>query len=144
MQKEDKILNRQTSSSVKDTLNIGKKLAKSFGPGTVVSLTGALGAGKTALVKGMAKGLGIDEEITSPTFTIISIYEGDIPLYHVDLYRIQESNELYDIGLEEIIYGDGITAIEWPEKAVNLLPEHTISITIQIQTDGKREIHIQG
>jgi len=144
MQKEDKILNRQTSSSVKDTMNIGKRLAKSFGPGTVVSLTGALGAGKTALVKGMAKGLGIDEEITSPTFTIISIYEGDIPLYHVDLYRIQEANELYDIGLEEIIYGDGITAIEWPEKAVNLLPEHTISITIQIQTDGKREIHIQG
>ncbi|MBN1798190.1 MAG: tRNA (adenosine(37)-N6)-threonylcarbamoyltransferase complex ATPase subunit type 1 TsaE [Spirochaetales bacterium] len=144
MQKKNSIIVKYTSNSLKDTLNIGKQLAKNLKPGAVISLTGPLGAGKTALVKGIAKGLRIKEEITSPTFTIISVYQGSLPLYHVDLYRIHEAAELCDIGLDEIMAGQGITAIEWPEKAINLLPEHTLAVTIRIQTDGTREIHIQG
>jgi tRNA threonylcarbamoyladenosine biosynthesis protein TsaE len=144
MRKRYTLFTKHISTSLQETLSIGKALAKAMKPGTVISLSGPLGAGKTALVKGIAKGLGIKEEITSPTFTIVSIYEGDLPLYHVDLYRIHELNELYDIGLEEIMYNDGITAIEWPEIACSLLPEHTITVDIQIQKHGIRKIHIQG
>jgi tRNA threonylcarbamoyladenosine biosynthesis protein TsaE len=144
MRKQDTLFTTYTSASLKETLSIGKQLVEAINPGTVVALSGSLGAGKTAFVKGIAKGLGIKAEITSPTFTIVSIYEGNIPLYHVDLYRIHELDELDDIGLEEIMYKDGITAIEWPEIADSLLPEYTIRVNIQIQKNGTRSIHIRG
>jgi tRNA threonylcarbamoyladenosine biosynthesis protein TsaE len=144
MSKETKTENMMISNSLKDTLEFGARLGKSLTPGTVIVLLGPLGAGKTALVKGMARGLGIKEEITSPSFTIISVYESDPPLYHVDLYRLKEVNELSDLGLEELIYGQGITVIEWPEKAFALLPEHTLAVSIDIRADGSRKIQIQG
>jgi tRNA threonylcarbamoyladenosine biosynthesis protein TsaE len=131
----------ETSGSAQDTLNFGRRLAARLGPGSVVALRGVLGAGKTTLVKGIARGLGIKEEITSPTFTIISIYESTPPLNHVDLYRLDREGELEDLGLEELLYGSGITVIEWPEKAASMLPDSTIFIDIVLREDGTREIN---
>jgi tRNA threonylcarbamoyladenosine biosynthesis protein TsaE len=131
----------ETSGSAQDTLNFGRRLAARLGPGSVVALRGVLGAGKTTLVKGIARGLGIKEEITSPTFTIISIYESTPPLNHVDLYRLDREGELEDLGVEELLYGSGITVIEWPEKAASMLPDGTIFIDIVLREDGTREIN---
>ncbi|HEQ72339.1 MAG TPA: tRNA (adenosine(37)-N6)-threonylcarbamoyltransferase complex ATPase subunit type 1 TsaE, partial [Spirochaetia bacterium] len=96
--------------------------------------------GKTTLVKGIARGLGITESVTSPTFALIQEYEGALPLYHVDLYRIGSDAEVDDLGLEEYLYGDGVTVIEWPEKAVPFLPDTTITVTISVMDDGGRKI----
>lgn len=84
---------------------------------------GDLGVGKTAFVQGLAKGLGIDEPITSPTFTIVNEYSGRLPLYHFDVYRIADSDEMYEIGYEEYVYGDGVSVIEWPQLIDDILPE---------------------
>jgi len=111
-------------------------------PGAVLSVQGPLGAGKTTLVKGIARGLGIEEEITSPSFTLISAYPipaGGI-LYHIDLYRIQKAQEIEDLGLEETLFGRDISIIEWGEKAVSLLPENHLRILIRLEADGSRLI----
>ncbi|MBN1525011.1 MAG: tRNA (adenosine(37)-N6)-threonylcarbamoyltransferase complex ATPase subunit type 1 TsaE [Spirochaetales bacterium] len=133
-----------TASSHNQTLSLGQKLGCTVKPGAVIALSGRLGAGKTTLVKGIAQALHIREPVTSPTYTIISEYEGSVPLYHVDLYRIKDSSELYDIGLEEYIFGKGITVIEWPDLGVELYPESLISISIQVREDGARIFTIQG
>ena len=125
-----------------ETTTAGKNLAARLKKGSVLALSGALGAGKTTFVKGIALGLGIAEPVTSPTFAIIQEYEGRLPLYHVDLYRIKDSSELDDLGLEEYIYGDGVTVIEWPEKAADLLPEETIAVAIEVAADDFRRIVI--
>ena len=132
------------SNSPKDTLNIGKRTGKTLSQGAVLTLKGKLGAGKTTFIKGIAAALGIKENITSPSFTIISEYQGKLPLFHVDLYRINEQDEVYDTGLEEMLYGPGITVIEWPELIKNMLPKNTISITINILGPFKREIKLKG
>ncbi len=131
-----------TSTSPEATIRIGEKIARSIEEGTVIALTGPLGCGKTVLVKGIAKSLNIDEEITSPSFTIISNYHGDKELYHIDLYRINHSDEFEQLGLEDILYSDAITVIEWGEKAEELLPEETITINFKIERDQKRIISI--
>ncbi len=111
------------SSSYEDTLALGTRLAGELRPGDVVCLYGDLGAGKTALVKGIARGLDIDpNKVHSPTFTLMNVYEGKWPLYHFDLYRIN-AGDLLGIGYEEYFYGQGITAIEWSERLGALLPE---------------------
>jgi tRNA threonylcarbamoyladenosine biosynthesis protein TsaE len=134
----------EISRSIQDTLAIGRRLAAQLAPGAVVAVRGVLGAGKTTLVKGIALGLGVEEEITSPTFTIISVYESTPPLNHVDLYRLERESETSDLGLEELMYGNGITVIEWPEKADAMLPGHTVYVEISLREDGTREIHIKG
>ncbi len=117
------------SGSPEETLSLGKKLSKCLYPGCVLTLIGDLGAGKTLFTSGIAKGLGIDESITSPTFNILKVYEeGTLSLYHVDAYRLKDGNR--DIGLEDYIYGDGITAVEWPEFIEELLPEERIAVRI--------------
>ena len=131
-----------TSTSPEATIRIGEKIARNLPEGTVIILTGPLGSGKTVFVKGIAKSLHIDEEITSPSFTIISNYHGDKELYHIDLYRINHSNEFEQLGLEDILYSDAITVIEWGEKAAGLLPEETITINFKIERDQKRIISI--
>ncbi len=134
-----------SSFSAVDTIKIGAELSEKIKPGAVVALTGSLGAGKTTFVKGVASGLGIKSEITSPSFTIIKeYYEGRIPLYHMDLYRIDNYEELYMIGFEELIYGVGLSIIEWSEKAEELLPSERIDVDIAINIDGSRQITTRG
>lgn len=135
---------RHISSSAQETSDIGYSLGKACIAGSVVSLRGSLGAGKTVLAKGIARALNITEAIVSPTFTLIQEYEGLLPLYHMDLYRISGPDEFEMIGGEEMLYGNGVTLIEWSEKIQEMLPDGTIYVDISIMPDGKREITIQG
>lgn len=118
------------SNSPKETENIAKAFAKSLNSGDVVCLNGDLGVGKTAFVQGLTKALGVTEPISSPTFTIVNCYNGTLPIYHFDVYRIDDCDEMYEIGYEEYVYGDGITIIEWPEKIEPILPEKRYDILI--------------
>lgn len=112
------------SYSEKDTFAIGMQLGKTVNGGTVICLTGDLGVGKTVFTAGFAEGLGITEPICSPTFTIVQVYEeGRLPLYHFDVYRIDDPEEMYEIGYEEYFYGDGLCVVEWADKIEELLPE---------------------
>lgn len=110
------------------TFKYGEKLGKLLTKGSVVCLNGDLGAGKTAITKSIAKSMGIDEDITSPTFTIINEYDSEVPLYHFDVYRIGSSEEMYDIGYEEYINSDGICIIEWAHLIEDVLPEERLDI----------------
>lgn len=128
------------TKSVAETISIGKSLGRHLTSGDVVCLTGELGAGKTCFVKGLARGLGIKETgVTSPTFIIIREYKGRLPLYHIDLYRIGVVEDLRDIGMEEVIYGCGVTAIEWAERIADRLPDERIEITLTY-TDKKTRL----
>ncbi|HKM06855.1 MAG TPA: tRNA (adenosine(37)-N6)-threonylcarbamoyltransferase complex ATPase subunit type 1 TsaE [Sphaerochaeta sp.] len=135
---------RFTSSSPQETADLGFRIGKACTSGSIVSLRGSLGAGKTVLAKGIAKALDITEAIVSPTFTLIQEYEGSLPLYHMDLYRISGTDEFEMIGGEEMLYGNGVTLIEWSEKIQDMLPEGTIFVDISIMPDSKREITIEG
>ena len=118
--------------SADQTLKLGEIIGKSLEPGNIIALTGDLGAGKTVLVKGIAKGLGVEDEPNSPTFVIMNEYEGRIPLYHFDLYRLSSADELFGIGYEEFFFGDGVTAVEWADKIDEVFPEDRINIEIII------------
>lgn len=130
------------SLSVLETIQVGQVIGSELEKGITIALQGTLGSGKTTLVKGIAKGLGVQQEITSPTFSIIQEYEASIPLYHIDLYRLKDYSEIEDLGLEEYLYGDGVTIIEWPELILHLLPSLTIFISIII-SDNSRIISIE-
>ena len=133
------------TSTADETHELGKRIAALSSPGIIIALTGSLGAGKTTLVKGVAEGLGIKQPVTSPSFTIIKEYhDGKLPLYHMDLYRIDNYEELYMIGFEELIYGRGLSIIEWSEKAEDLVPPDAFSILIEILPDGRRKFDING
>ncbi len=120
------------SNSPKETENIAKAFSKELEAGDVVCLNGDLGTGKTAFVQGLVKALGYAEPISSPTFTIVNCYEGaDLPIYHFDVYRIEDPDEMYEIGYEEYVYGDGISLIEWSEKIKDILPCHRYEIEIE-------------
>ena len=124
---------------------IGKALGKHLLPGSVICLTGELGAGKTCLIKGMAEGLGVkSKEVSSPTFIIIREYKGRLPLYHIDLYRIGLVDDIRDIGMEEIIYGNGVTAIEWAERINDVLPDERIDIKLEWVDEKSRAIEINA
>jgi tRNA threonylcarbamoyladenosine biosynthesis protein TsaE len=113
-----------------ETLAIGKKLGEEAKAGQIYCLNGDLGVGKTVFTKGFAQGLGITEHITSPTFTIVNVYEGRLPFYHFDVYRISDEEEMYEIGCDEYLYGDGVCLVEWAELIKGLLPEDVININI--------------
>lgn len=114
-----------------ETETIGEKMGQDAKPGQVYSLDGDLGVGKTVFTKGFARGLGITEHVTSPTFTIINEYKGRIPLYHFDAYRISCEEEMDDTGYEEYFYGDGVSLVEWAIIIPGLMPKETIQITIE-------------
>lgn len=131
--------------SPSETKALAAKFAKSLSPGSVVCMYGDLGAGKTAFTQGMAEGLGIDEPVTSPTFTIINEYEGTLPLFHFDVYRVGDSSGMSETGFDEYIYGDGICVIEWAELIEDILPDDRINVTINRipeSGDDAREILI--
>ncbi len=134
------------SNSYEETQNIASAFALSLREGDVLCMYGDLGAGKTAFVQGLAIGLGIDTHITSPTFTIVNEYSGTLPLYHFDVYRIADSDEMYEIGYEEYVYGNGVSVIEWPQRIEDILPEKRYDITISQdydKGDNYRMIDIQ-
>ena len=118
--------------SPKETFELGEKIGKEAKAGTVYTLNGDLGVGKTVFTQGVAKGLGITEPVNSPTFTIVQIYdEGRMPFYHFDVYRIGDVEEMEEIGYQEYFYGDGLCIIEWASLIEEILPEDCKSITIE-------------
>ena len=120
------------TNSEKETWDLGFSLGKKACAGQVYTLVGDLGVGKTIFTKGLAKGLGIDEPVSSPTFTIVQQYEdGRLPLYHFDVYRIGDISEMDEIGYEDCFYGQGVTLIEWSELIREILPEHVTEVTIE-------------
>ncbi len=123
------------SNSYEETQQIAIEFAKTLEGGDVLCMYGDLGVGKTAFVQGLAKGLGISDHITSPTFTIVNEYSGTLPLYHFDVYRIADSDEMYEIGYEEYVYGDGVSVIEWPQLIDDILPDKRYDITISKDYD---------
>ncbi len=128
------------SKSPDDTAAIGEKIGKIISTGTVICLYGDLGAGKTFFVKNLAKGLGINEEVTSPTFNIMNVYDGKLPLYHFDLYRLEQEQELDDIGFFDYVEEpDGIVVIEWADKFGECLPDDYISLTIEHMEESPQE-----
>ena len=135
------------SHSPEDTEDIGARLAEQLEPGAVVAFTGDLGAGKTAFTRGLARGLGIPDRITSPTFTIVNEYEGGrLPLFHFDLYRMDSPEELFDIGWEDYLDRGGVGAVEWSENVADAMPDGTVYVTIQRSPEGEntRKITITG
>lgn len=120
------------TNSEKETLELGRRLAQTARPGQVFSLVGDLGVGKTVLTKGMAEGLGITEPVSSPTFTILQVYEeGRLPFYHFDVYRIADPEEMDEIGYEDYFYGDGVCLVEWANLIEELMPADTVRILIE-------------
>ena len=118
--------------SPEETFELGKKIGEAAKPGQVYTLNGDLGVGKTVFTQGVAAGLGITEPVSSPTFTIVQVYEeGRLPFYHFDVYRLGDVDEMDEIGYEDYFYGEGICLIEWSERIREILPEHPIQITIE-------------
>jgi tRNA threonylcarbamoyladenosine biosynthesis protein TsaE len=131
------------SNSLSQTHELGKKIGAKLEAGTVIRLIGDLGSGKTSLVQGIAQGLEVSSEyyITSPTFTLINEYPGRYTLYHVDLYRLEDTVDFEDIGLLDILFDDGVVAIEWAEKLTEEL-KNPITIQLSILDDHSRKIHV--
>ena len=128
-------------TSLEQTEEFGKEFAKTLKPGAVVALTGPLGAGKTTLTKSVAKGLGVTETITSPTFTIVCEYEtGRMPLYHFDVYRVHDEEDLFEMGFEEYFHKGGVCLIEWADLIPELLPEDTICLNLDYGPDENERI----
>ena len=119
------------SNSYEETQKFAEEFSKTLKAGDVLCMYGDLGVGKTAFVQGLAKGLGIDEPITSPTFTIVNEYSGRLPLYHFDVYRIGDVEEMEEIGYEDCFYGEGLCLIEWANLIEEILPEHYRQVTIE-------------
>ena len=135
----------QTKSTL-ETIRVGKDIGQRLLPGDVVALVGELGAGKTQLIKGLAAGVGIENSayISSPSFMLIHEYPGEIPLYHVDLFRLGREQEAEELGLEEYFQGRGITAIEWADKIPSLLPQELLFISIASMDNNIRSVEISG
>ena len=134
------------TNSPAETEALGQRLAERLQPGDVIAYTGDLGAGKTAFTRGLARGLGITERITSPTFTIVNEYQGGrLPLFHFDRYRLGSSEALYEIGWEDYLARGGVCAVEWSEIVADALEEDCIRVDIrQGDTENQRKITVEG
>ena len=136
------------SFCAKYTYELGEKIGQMAKPGMVISLTGDLGVGKTVFTQGLAKGLGIEEPVNSPTFTIVQVYEeGRLPLYHFDVYRIGDIEEMDEIGYEDYFYGEGVCLIEWADLIREILPEQMCRVTIEKDLEkgfDYRKITLEG
>ena len=130
--------------SPKKTEKIGEALAKSLQPGTILAYRGDLGAGKTAFTRGLARGLGCKETVTSPTYTIVNEYLGGrLPLFHFDMYRLASSDDLWDIGWEDYLEREGVCAVEWSENVADAM-ENAVTVTIEKLGENTRRITIEG
>lgn len=132
------------SNSELETTEFGEIIGKLAEPGQLILLSGDLGAGKTTLAQGIARGLTVDDDITSPTYNLINEYEGDLPLYHMDLYRLEEDEELYDLGFEDYLDRGGVIVIEWPDLVYDLIPPDFLYIKISKKDDNCREFSIEA
>ena len=118
--------------SEEETLKSAMAFAKNIKPGSIICLDGELGAGKSVFARGFARGLGITEPVTSPTFTLVQIYEGGrLNMYHFDVYRIGDPSEMYDIGYEDYFYSDGVCLVEWASLILELIPDYAIKVSIE-------------
>lgn len=133
-----------TTKTSEETIELGFKIGQKLKKGNIIAMQGTLAAGKTTITKGIAKALEITDTITSPTFCLISEYYGKMPLYHMDVYRLEGSEDFENLGTEDMLYGDGVCIIEWSEKIMDSLPKETIIINIQPQDDGSRKIQISN
>ena len=133
---------RLATTSPEETDAAGERLGATLGPGDVVALSGELGAGKTVFVQGLVRALGVSTGATSPTFVLVNEYRGRLPVHHVDAYRTASLAELLDLGLDEMMDGDGVTVIEWAERLEPLLPARAIRVRIAGVGDEPREITI--
>ena len=134
------------SHSEAETEDLGRRLAAALSPGAVVAYRGDLGMGKTAFTRGLARGLGCTGRVTSPTFTVVNEYEGRLPLFHFDLYRLEGEDALYDIGWEDYLDRGGVCAVEWSERVAAALPPEAVRVTIGRcrEHEDWRRITIEG
>ncbi len=134
------------TKSSEETIALGKKIGEVLKPIDVIGFYGELGSGKTTMIKGIAIGLGVNEEnlVKSPSFIMINEYKGRYPIYHIDLYRIKNTEEILSIGLDDYLYGDGVCLIEWAEKAEGDLPENLIKVELEVVKPEERKITISG
>ena len=132
------------TNSEAETENAGAQLVSSLPRGAVVAMYGDLGAGKTAFVRGMARGLGIDDYVCSPTFTIVNEYSGQRELFHFDMYRLASSDELFDIGWEDYLKRGGICAVEWSENVEDAFDGNEVTVRIEKISESGRKITIEG
>ncbi|HEU5188462.1 MAG TPA: tRNA (adenosine(37)-N6)-threonylcarbamoyltransferase complex ATPase subunit type 1 TsaE [Methylomirabilota bacterium] len=133
----------RVARSVEETQAVGEALGARLGPGAVVACVGELGAGKTCFLQGVARGLGVTTDVTSPTFVLVNVYRGRMPVYHLDAYRTESLLEVVDLGLEEMLDGDGVTLIEWADKVRPLLPARAIVVRITGLGDEPRRIEVE-
>jgi tRNA threonylcarbamoyladenosine biosynthesis protein TsaE len=132
-------------SSLEKTLALGEQLGKVAEPADIITLKGDLGAGKTALTQAIGRGLGVDPKIyiTSPTFSLLQEYQGRLPLYHMDLYRLAGADDIENLGFTEYLYGDGLTVIEWPERLGSLMPSERLHIHLLITGENSRNAQMK-
>ncbi len=131
---------------LRTTLALGRYLGETARPGEVITLAGSLGAGKTTLTQAIGQGLQVEEScyITSPTFSLLHEYPGRLPLYHLDLYRLNDETEIEDLGLLEYLYGTGLSVIEWPDRLGNLMPEERLQIELILLSETARRAELTG
>jgi tRNA threonylcarbamoyladenosine biosynthesis protein TsaE len=132
------------TESERETEELGRKLAAYLRPNMVLALYGGLGAGKTAFVRGLASGMGIKARVSSPTFTIVNEYQGKIPLFHFDMYRLNSSEELFGIGFEDYLGRGGVLAVEWSENVEDAFDSDAVRIKISPRGEASREITIEN
>ena len=132
------------TKSAEETIELGEKMGRLLKKGDIIAMQGTLAAGKTTITKGIAKALGITDTITSPTFCLISEYYGTMPLYHFDVYRLEGTEDFINLGADDMLYGDGVSIIEWSEKIMEELPSSTIILRLTPQEDGSRLIEIEN
>ncbi|MGQ3684774.1 MAG: tRNA (adenosine(37)-N6)-threonylcarbamoyltransferase complex ATPase subunit type 1 TsaE [Candidatus Loosdrechtia sp.] len=134
------------SKNADETIKFGERLGRLLAPGDVIAFIGDLGAGKTTLIKGIVLGLGVDNRraVKSPTFSLVNIYKGRLPVYHFDAYRLESIQEMIDIGSDEMIFGKGVSLIEWADKVYSSLPKEYIKITLTAISENKRNIEVCG
>lgn len=132
------------TKTAEETIELGKKIGSLLKKGDIIAMQGTLAAGKTTITKGIAQALEIKDNITSPTFCLISEYEGKMPLYHMDVYRLDGAEDFAGLGTEDMLYGNGVSIIEWSEKVMSELPKKTIILKLEPQEDGSRIITIEN
>ena len=133
------------TNSADETIELGKQIGSLLKKGDIIALQGDLAAGKTTITKGIAEALDVKDEITSPTFCLISEYEGKMPLYHMDVYRLEGSEDFINLGVEDLIYGNGVSLIEWSEKIMDELPQKTIILRLEAKkSTNEREITLEN
>lgn len=132
------------TNTAEETIELGRKIGRLLTKGDVIAMQGTLAAGKTTITKGIAESLGVTDTITSPTFCLISEYSGKMPLYHMDVYRLDGGEDFINLGTDDMIYGDGVSIIEWSEKIMDELPKKTIILKLEPQEDGSRIITVEN